>query len=123
VRRLRSFLLLSAVTVVVGFAISVVLDFALTEARGAAAEDLIALPLLFKIRGPLPSPQEVVIVSMDATSTAVLNLPTKMRDWPRSLHARLIQQLVKQGASAIAVDLELARQTKPAEDRGACAGD
>jgi adenylate cyclase len=116
VRRLRSFLVLSAVTVVVGFAISVILDFALTEARGATVEDTLALPLLFKIRGPLPSPPEVVIVSMDATSTAVLNLPTKTRDWPRSLHARLIQRLAKQGASAIAVDLEFARQTEPAED-------
>ena len=116
VRRLRSFVLLSAATIVGSLAVGALVDFVLREVRGAGADDSLALPLLFKIRGPLPTPPEVIIVSMDAASTAVLDLPPKTRDWPRSLHARLIKRLNEQGASAIAMDLDFARQTDAAED-------
>ena len=39
----------------------------------------------------------------------MLNLPIRTRDWPRSIHARLIQRLVEQGATAIAFDVDFAR--------------
>ena len=105
-RRLRSILILSLVTVAVGLALGSVFTL----------EDNIGLPILFAIRGSADAPAEVVIVSIDETSPAVLDLPTRTREWPRSVHARLIDRLGDLGTSAITLDIDFARYTDPAED-------
>ncbi len=63
------------------------------------------LKLLFHLRGTLPPPSEVMIVSMDQESVAALGLPKKIQNWPRSLHTQLVQTLSRQGAVAIVFDL------------------
>ncbi len=65
-------------------------------------------------RLPAPAtPHEVVIVAIDEPSFADLNLPWP---WPRSLHARLIDQLRAAGARRIAFDVIFADPGDPAED-------
>lgn len=68
-------------------------------------EENIALDLLFSFRGTRQAPPEVVVVSIDKESAQHLNLPNDPRKWPRSHHARLIENLIKQGAAVIAFDI------------------
>ena len=63
------------------------------------------LKLLFYLRGARPPPSEVLIVSLDRDSAEALNLSRKTQNWPRTLHAQLVQTLSRQGAAAIIFDL------------------
>jgi len=68
-------------------------------------EEKIGLDLLFRLRGSSKPPSDVIIVSLDKASADNLNLPRDPEEWPRSLHARLIENLTKQGAAVIAFDM------------------
>ena len=68
-------------------------------------EEDTGLGLLFKMRGPLKPPSDVVVVSIDKQSSDTLNLHNNPDKWPRSLHARLTENLVKEGAKVIAFDV------------------
>jgi len=72
---------------------------------GLDLEENIGLDLLFKLRGMRESPSEVVVVTVDKVSADNLNLPIRPDKWPRSLHARLIENLVGKGAAVIAFDM------------------
>ena len=80
--------------------------FSLLELKG--------LDLLFLLRGSLPSPPEIVVVAIDEPSFAEIS---KQWPWPRSLHARLIDQLKKAGARVIGFDILFAEPSQPEEDR------
>ncbi|MEE4378343.1 MAG: adenylate/guanylate cyclase domain-containing protein [Candidatus Competibacteraceae bacterium] len=83
---------------------------------------LSALPLdlqtdldwLFKLRGPRPAPDEVVIIGIDQGSAEQLGLPEVPKPWPRSQHAQLVNKLTDQGAGVIIFDMyfEESRNTK-----------
>jgi len=79
-------------------------------------EDGVGLRALFFLRGPSSPPNGVLVVSIDETSTAALGLERQPRDWPRSLHARLIERLTERGTSVIAFDVDFSRHTETAED-------
>ena len=79
-------------------------------------EDSLGLRWLFQIRGPLPAPAGVVVVSIDEPAAIRLDLKTQVRDWPRAYHARLIDRLVDQGASVVAFDLRFFRDSPVAAD-------
>jgi adenylate cyclase len=79
-------------------------------------EDSLGLRWLFQIRGTLPAPAGVVVVSIDEPAAVGLHLPLPVRDWPRAYHARLIDYLVEQGASVIAFDLRFFRAGSAADD-------
>jgi len=68
-------------------------------------EENIGLDLLFKLRGAREAPSDVIIVTMDKVSADNLNLQAEPDKWPRSLHARLIENLVKEGATVIGFDI------------------
>lgn len=68
-------------------------------------EENIGLDFLFTLRGDREVPSDVIIVTMDRVSARNLNLPPDPRKWPRSLHARLVESLAKQGAAVIAFDV------------------
>lgn len=68
-------------------------------------EENAGLDWLFKLRGARPPPEDVVLVNIDNASAEALQLPNKPGKWPRSLHARLIQELDNAGASVIAFDV------------------
>ena len=71
----------------------------------SAWEEGVGLGLLFKWRGQRPAPDEVVIVSINGETAAQLGLGEEIPEWPRSLHAELIDQLRAAGAAAIAIDI------------------
>ena len=75
--------------------------------------ELKGLDLLFLIRGPLLPPPELVIVAIDEPSFAELS---QQWPWPRSIHARLIEQLKKAGARVIGFDILFAERSQPDED-------
>ncbi|MGH7852736.1 MAG: CHASE2 domain-containing protein, partial [Candidatus Binatia bacterium] len=79
-------------------------------------EENSGLGLLFQLRGAKSAPSEVVIISIDRESSERLNLPDNPDRWPRSLHARLIETLAKQGASVIIFDLYFVDPRSATED-------
>ncbi len=73
---------------------------------GLWLEERLGLNALFHLRGAIDAPADVVVIAIDQPSASQLNLSSiKPRLWPRSLHARLINQLTEAGASAIIFDL------------------
>ncbi|NJD69760.1 MAG: hypothetical protein C3F12_00375 [Candidatus Methylomirabilota bacterium] len=80
--------------------------FSLLELKG--------LDFLFRLRGPLAPPSEIVVVAIDEPSFAEIS---KQWPWPRSLHARLIDQLKKAGARVIGFDILFAEPSQPEEDQ------
>lgn len=86
--------------------------------QGAILEESLGLQALFHLRGPIPAPPEAVVVAIDQPSADALGLPAKPSDWPRSVHARLIDALSKANASVIAFDLAFnAPGRDPQDDR------
>ncbi len=79
-------------------------------------EEDLGLGLLFKVRGVRTAPPEVVVVSIDKQSSEYLKLPRNPDRWPRSLHARLIETLIKAGAELIVFDVYFVEPRSPEED-------
>jgi len=103
-------------SVILGFFTGIVgLGICLTT-FGLNLEEAAGLNLLFKLRGVRQPPSDVVIVSIDKESADKLGLPDNTRKWPRSLHARLIEKLVKMGALVIAFDILFEEPQSPEED-------
>ena len=84
---------------------------------GTAFELAVGFPWLFKVRGPVMPPEEVVVVAIDGRTGELLGLPSKPRDWPRSIHGRLVDELVARGASTIAFDMYFGREKSPEDDQ------
>ena len=99
-------------TLVASLALGLVL--ALSNTSFFALLELKGLDLLFTLRGALPPPQSIVIVAIDESSMAEIK---QQWPWPRSLHARLIQQLHQAGAAVIGFDILFAEPSEPAEDQ------
>lgn len=80
--------------------------FSLTPASMFLEENL-GLRLLFWLRGPVEAPKNVVVASIDENSAALLDLPDpdELSQWPRSVHAEVIDRLVELGAQVIAFDI------------------
>lgn len=70
--------------------------------------------LLHLLKKPTPSAEEIVIVGIDEPSFAEIG---KQWPWPRSLHARLVENLRKEGASVIGLDIIFAEPSRPEDDR------
>ena len=88
-----------------GLAIAVLGVFIYAFPVGQAWEEETGLSVLFRLRGQRPAPQEVVVVAIDGRSSRQLNLERDMRDWPRSLYARLTDRLAAAGAAVIVFDI------------------
>ena len=72
---------------------------------GVTFERNIGLPWLFKIRGPVDPPSNVVVVGINNRTSKKLGLPRMPLDWPRSIHAELLDTLVNGGAKVVAFDM------------------
>jgi adenylate cyclase len=75
--------------------------------------ELKGLDLLFLLRGTRPPPSDIVIVGIDEPSFAEIS---RQWPWPRSVHARLIDQLKKARAKVIGFDVLFAERSQPDED-------
>lgn len=83
----------------------------------SALEDSLGLRWLFQVRGRAAPPSNVVLVNVDETAAARLDLPLTLRDWPRSTHANLLDRLVARGVSAVAFDITFFRHGSPDDDQ------
>jgi adenylate cyclase len=83
---------------------------------GQDFEKNFGLTWLFGIRGAIEAPRDIVIVAINPNTAERLGLPPLPRDWPRSVHARLIDSLVARGASVIVFDLDLQRSRSTQDD-------
>lgn len=72
---------------------------------GKVVEEEYGLSWLFHLRGAISPPADVVVIAIDQSSASELNLPLNPKEWPRDLHAALIDKLVVAGAEVIAFDL------------------
>ena len=84
---------------------------------GLDLDESVGLSLLFKLRGVRQPPPDVAVVSIDKASADHLKLPYDTRKWPRTLHARLIDELVTAGASVIVFDMAFDIGRAAGEDR------
>ena len=84
---------------------------------GTGLEQRVGLSWLFDRRGPVEPPAEVAVVAMDSRTGDQLGLPALPRDWPRSIHAQLVDALVARGAAVIVFDVHFGRQKDAADDQ------
>ncbi len=68
---------------------------------------------LFRLRGTKPVSGEIVIVAIDDVTFQALNRPWP---FPREMHAKLVENLDRAGASQIIFDLEFLEDSNPAGD-------
>ena len=80
-------------------------------------EEDVGLGLLFKLRGPTQPPADAVVISIDKESAVQLNIPENPDKWPRSLHARLLDVLSKQGAAVVTFDVHFLEPRVEKDDK------
>jgi len=68
-------------------------------------EETMGLRWLFRARGALDAPAEVAVVSLSGESADALGVSSDVDEWPRALHARVIDRLAAAGAAAIVFDI------------------
>ena len=83
---------------------------------GTAFEEEVGLAWLFKLRGPLPAPAEVAVVAIDGTTGGDLGLAKLPRDWPRTVHAALIESLTERQVAVSVLDIDFSRVKSGYED-------
>jgi adenylate cyclase len=99
--------------------------FALTTAvlglallvSGLMHEREFGLYWLFKMRGPAEALADVAIVAIDSMSGFDMQMSRLPRDWPRSLHGALVDQLSASGARTIVFDMDFSRAREPGDDQ------
>lgn len=84
---------------------------------GAGFERNVGLAWLFRARGPITPPAEMVVVGINARTGADIGLPSLPIQWPRTIHARLIEELVRRNASVIAFDMHFSEPKSAEQDR------
>ncbi|MGH8531338.1 MAG: CHASE2 domain-containing protein [Gammaproteobacteria bacterium] len=72
---------------------------------GVPFERSVGLSWLFQLRGPITPPPEIAVVAIDTRTGKHLGLPNSPQEWPRSVHAKLVEALVQRGASSIVFDV------------------
>lgn len=80
-------------------------------------EENLGLKWLFQWRGTLNAPDSVIVIGMDTESASEMGLPNNTSQWPRTVHARLIDELLQRGAAAIAFDIAFKQPRDPAQDK------
>ena len=84
---------------------------------GIHLEEEYGLSWLFKLRGEMPPPDNVVIVSIDRSSAEILHLPEDPEKWPRSYYTQLIEKLNQQQPALIAINIVFGEYRDSENDR------
>ncbi|HEX2237508.1 MAG TPA: adenylate/guanylate cyclase domain-containing protein [Gammaproteobacteria bacterium] len=106
----------AAAALAIGLALALAGIVATSLPAIARLETQIGLGWLFLLQGPRPAPSDVVVISMDHQSSRRLGLPNVPREWPRTLHARLVEQLMARGVRTIAFDVNFAEARDSIQD-------
>ena len=101
--------IMGCLTGIVGLIVSIV-------PFGFDVEKNVGLGILFKIRGEKQAPSDAVVISIDKESSEHFNVSDNPDKWPRSLHARLIDNLTREGAKVIAFDVHFIEPRSPEDD-------
>ncbi len=80
------------------------------SSAGMSLEEDLALRWLFRLRGPLPPPQDVALIAIDRASQRKLGLPRQYRQWPRHRHTQLIERLIAAGPRLLVFDIFFAER-------------
>ncbi len=104
-------------SVILGLVVGLLGIVLILTSFGHELEENLGLGLLFKLRGKRDAPSEVVVVNIDKASSDELNLPNRPVEWPRVLHARLIENLLRGGAEVIVFDVTFDKESDPVNDR------
>lgn len=83
---------------------------------GLSFEEAWGLGVLFNLRGPMPFPDEVVVVGLDRKTQRALDLPVRYVDWPRHIHTGLLERLADARPSLIAYDIFFGKPGNAVED-------
>lgn len=83
---------------------------------GADFEEEFGLEWLFKLRGPLSPPADVILISIDQASAELLQLPDDPEKWPRSLYAQLIEKINRQNPAVLAFNIHFGEDRESASD-------
>jgi len=100
----------------VGLGMAAVGALLLATPWGTEFEQGIGLKSLFRLRGPLPSPAEVAIAAIDDQTGSQLGVSNLPREWPRSVHGQLVEEVSRRGAAAIVFDFDFQLPRKDADD-------
>jgi len=79
-------------------------------------ETSLGLYTLFHLRGPIPAPAELAVVGINNRTGDKLGLAQLPRDWPRSMHAQLVDKLSATGAAVIIFDMDFRQPKDSAAD-------
>ncbi len=100
----------------VGSAIATLGALLLATPWGTEFEQGIGLKALFRLRGPLPSPAEVVVAAIDDQTGSQLGVSNLPREWPRSVHGQLVEEATRRGAATVVFDFDFQLPKKDADD-------
>lgn len=103
-------------TLALGLVIGLLGSLATSLPPVSEIEQHFELRWLFGLRGATHPPPEVVIVAIDEQSGQALGLPNKPSEWPRNLHAQLVDRLVRAGARLICFDLTFETPSRAPQD-------
>ncbi|NOU21597.1 MAG: adenylate/guanylate cyclase domain-containing protein [Methyloglobulus sp.] len=84
---------------------------------GSYLEEEFGLTELFLLRGALPAPLDVIIVSIDRASAEILHLPDDPEKWPRMQYAHLIDKINQQNPAIIAFNIHFGENREPEDDQ------
>jgi class 3 adenylate cyclase len=87
----------------------------------ASLEEQLGLAFLFRTRGVREPPSDVVVVAIDRAASRALGQSERIAEWPRSLHAQLVDALIVGNASVIAFDISFATPARNLADDHALA--
>ncbi len=115
-------------TAAIGLATGLVGALLVSTPLGFEFEQDFGLSWLFRVRGAVEPPADVVVVAIDASTADRLGevelipgsgrtqrLKRLPRDWPRTVHARLLDSLLAAGAAGVVFDMDFSLP-KVAED-------
>ena len=83
---------------------------------GTSLEEM-GLNGFYKLRGPISSPKDVVIISIDKSSARILRLPDDPEKWPRTYYAQLLQKIHLQNPAIIAFNINFAEPRESKDDQ------
>jgi adenylate cyclase len=84
---------------------------------GSYIEEEFGLDWLFKFRGVLSAPDDIIIVSIDQASAEKLQLPDDPEKWPRSYYAQLIEKINSQNPAVLAFNIHFGESREPNGDQ------
>lgn len=96
--------------------LTVLLGIAVSLCGGLVLENRFGLNLLFRLRGSVQPPPEILIVSLGRYMAPGADVTGPQEKWPRSSYAELIENLAAKKASTICIDVNFKNTGDEKED-------